>query len=248
MIRWIFSLTLCWLASLSYASELSQTACAISDDNLGLQYRKITRSPDGNSKKVEAITLWRNGNQVAIANTSDQVTDLWEKVPGNRMRLVRYFDGHRRGIEYQPSEIRLQGTQDEWLERKQLISDRQIQQMSLGDTAGDGCYKIQTYRLADGKKRLSLKWYPELGAIKAYTVKAHSGSILWELEQVISDPQKVAAYFQSLSGYQTTDYADIGDNESDPFLMKMINLGFVSHGASGFYDAEGNLLQGDHAH
>jgi len=28
----------------------------------------------------------------------------------------------------------------------------------------------------------------------------------------------------------------------------MINLGFVEHGATGFYDAQGNQLQSEHQH
>ena len=56
------------------------------------------------------------------------------------------------------------------------------------------------------------------------------------------------AQFAEWYNYQTTDYAYIGDNENDPFLAKMINQGFVEHGASGFYDAQGNQLQGSHKH
>ena len=48
--------------------------------------------------------------------------------------------------------------------------------------------------------------------------------------------------------YQTTDYADVGDNESDPMLAKMIKLGFISHGASGFYHADGTQIESGHHH
>ena len=60
--------------------------------------------------------------------------------------------------------------------------------------------------------------------------------------------QKVQVEFAKWDNYQTTDYADIGDNESDPFLAKMINLGFVEHGASGFYHADGSPIEQLHAH
>ena len=63
-----------------------------------------------------------------------------------------------------------------------------------------------------------------------------------------SDNKIIDAFFNKNLDYQTTDYADIGDSESDPFLRKMINLGFVEHGSSGMYDAQGNDIGGEHHH
>ena len=49
----------------------------------------------------------------------------------------------------------------------------------------------------------------------------------------------------ALNSYGTTDYTNIGDNESDPFLISMINLGFIEDHAHGFYDSKGNIM-GNH--
>jgi len=64
----------------------------------------------------------------------------------------------------------------------------------------------------------------------------------------VTEPKKIEEFFRIRGSYQTTDYADIGDNESDPFLLKMMNLGFIKHGASGFYDAQGHALKKRHNH
>ncbi|WP_411026644.1 hypothetical protein, partial [Salmonella sp. s54395] len=48
--------------------------------------------------------------------------------------------------------------------------------------------------------------------------------------------------------WPSTDFADVGDNEADSFLRKMIALGFVEHGASGFYQADGKPMQGGAHH
>jgi hypothetical protein len=56
------------------------------------------------------------------------------------------------------------------------------------------------------------------------------------------------AAFALRDDYRTIDYADIGDSEDDPFVRKMIRMGFVSHGASGFYDEHGHALDGGHNH
>ncbi len=45
-----------------------------------------------------------------------------------------------------------------------------------------------------------------------------------------------------------TDCADIGDNESDPFLLKMINQVDIEHGSAGFYDSKRMSLDASHSH
>jgi hypothetical protein len=129
-----------------------------------------------------------------------------------------------------------------------LISDALIKTMKLETHKGQGCDKTESYSLNKDKISISLKWLPEYRLIKTFKEVTNSGTSTWELEKKIIEPNQVKKVFSSRENYQTTDYTDIGDNESDPFLMNMINLGFVQHGASGFYDAQGNSLDGDHHH
>lgn len=71
---------------------------------------------------------------------------------------------------------------------------------------------------------------------------------VWRRLEIVSDPTSAQAAFDRRASYASTDYADIGDNESDPFLLRMINLGFIEHGGSGFYDADGHDMGAGHAH
>ncbi len=80
------------------------------------------------------------------------------------------------------------------------------------------------------------------------SVGASSVISRWVLVSLESDEDKVGDRFAAWDSHDTTDFADIGDNESDPFLLKMINLGFISHGASGFYDASGNMISSGVGH
>ena len=58
----------------------------------------------------------------------------------------------------------------------------------------------------------------------------------------------VSNFFAKRVDYQATDYADIGDDHTDPFLTKMVTQGFIEAGASGFYDQHGRALKGEHNH
>ena len=62
------------------------------------------------------------------------------------------------------------------------------------------------------------------------------------------DEVEIAAEFVKREQYISTDYADIGDDHTEPFLTQMVNLGFIEGGASDFYNAQGEALQGEHGH
>jgi len=93
-------------------------------------------------------------------------------------------------------------------------------------------------------RQVSLEWNVSLQLPTRYTVRTKGRVEIWEAREIVTDPQKVRQVFDRRTAYKTTDFIDIGDNESAPFLRKMIYLGFVSYGASGFYDADGHALEG----
>ena len=70
----------------------------------------------------------------------------------------------------------------------------------------------------------------------------------WQQQSLSHEQADINAFFASRYGYQTTDYADIGDDHTDPFLTNMVHQGFIEAGASGFYNASGEALEGSHLH
>lgn len=211
----------------------------------GAKYKITTTKPESKTQ-IKQMNLWRNENQVAHQYSDSHITELWELTSNGRVRLVRYFEQHQRGIEYQPDEIKIKNKINTWERKQQLIANAQLKTMQLQSTQGEDCNKLENYSLTNDHKSITLQWLPYQRLVKLYQVQSEHQTITWELQQITSEKDKVTKVLATLSEYQTTDYADIGDNESDPFFTKMINLGFVEHGSSGFYDAQGNRLQGHH--
>ncbi|WP_352289120.1 hypothetical protein, partial [Psychrobacter sp. GW64-MNA-CIBAN-0177] len=89
-----------------------------------------------------------------------------------------------------------------------------------------------------------LALFTQLKLVKTLRVsnKKSQVSTLLSLNNVSSNEQVIVAQFAKWDNFQTTDYADIGDNENDPFLAKMINLGFIEHSATGFYNQQGQAI------
>ena len=69
----------------------------------------------------------------------------------------------------------------------------------------------------------------------------------WTLQDVNYNAD-TNTFFAKRESYQSTDYADIGDDHTDPFLTKMVNQGFIEAGASGYYDQHGQAIGSSHTH
>ena len=223
--------------------------CKIEKNVLGAVYEVSTMAKDSNKVQKRHLTLWRNGNQVAHEHTDDHITEIWEKMSNGLIRLERHFDAHNRGIEYAAREINNGKGYQDWSLKYQLISNQLKQEMKFLNSTGKACDKLERYILQTKGKRFDLLWLPEKYLIAQFTIHTKHADVVWQLTENITQQETVKNVFAARGNYQTTDYIDIGDNESDPFLLRMINLGFVKHGASGFYDSHGNNMNpNQHSH
>lgn len=221
--------------------------CEIDATVIGAAYKVQDSNQAGQHNEFE-MTLWRDDRRVAHEYKDTHMTNLWEQVSNGSVRLVRFFDEDHRAIEYQPGEVQYDNDTNQWQRMYQLVTQQMLQDMELTSSKGQGCDLEQHYQLEKDGVMISMIWLSNLNLVSEMTETTEAGSRHWQMSELINEQSKVKAAFSERDAYQSTDYADIGDNESDPFLMKMINLGHISHGASGFYDEDGHQLGGGHAH
>lgn len=70
----------------------------------------------------------------------------------------------------------------------------------------------------------------------------------WVIRQKDSQTETVAARFAQWKQWDTVDFADIGDMEADPFIRKMINIGFIEDNHVTAYYADGQPIKSEHGH
>lgn len=242
-----------WLALVLFfpLSVIAET-CDMNSSVLKANYT-IETLHAGNDEEYKArkgsnlsLALIRNNTQVAYNYSNKNVIDTWVKYPNNKVALNRYFEQQKRSIEYQPTELK---SKVNWQKQYQLITEKQIKDMTLITTAGSGCYQQEEYNLTQGYTNVRLTWLPQLNLVKRLQVSQKAHRKVWQLTDVESSEHEVKAFFAQRYKYQSTDYSDIGDNESDPFLVKMINLGFIEHTPQGFYNSQGdNISPSNHNH
>jgi len=208
-------------------------ACHADPERLGAHYVETRTVNEPEMGESSHFSIWRGDRQIAHEYTDTHITELWEKGASERMRLVRYFEQHERGIEYQPGEEGLETSREAWLTKSRLIPANMLAGMEMKRASGQACERTEHYEKQEHGLTIHIAWLPGLNLVKSASWETENTRTELRLEGTVTDRAEVNAVFARLSDYQTTDFADIGDQESDPFLQKMINLGFTDHDQRG---------------
>ncbi len=236
------------LADQAKAADKAQTVCETSPSQIGVRYQQRVHDLKTKTDSIHSMELWRNGSQVMHIYPEQGLAEQWDCPGKGALHLTVWFDRYKQGIEYMPEDIGDRADRRRWTEKWQLVPNSAIQTMKRETTSETGWKPtLKLVKDASGRQ-VTLIWNVPLQLPQQYTVKTNGSVETWEAREIVTDPQKVQKAFDRRTTYKTTDYIDIGDNESDPFLRKMINLGFVSHTSSGFYDSEGHAMQEVHGH
>lgn len=226
------NLLVLWLAFSGSQLLASDFECELSAEVVGAHYARSVADTDGTQANTSTLTLWRYQRRVAHQYAEAGRTDAWARVADNRIQLTRLFDADHRGIEYE-AELVADGLEDAvWQIRSQLVTADQIAQLELIDTTGTGCAVVETYAGRWGDNQVQLEWLPNRDLVKRYSVSSTSRVIEVVLQSTTDNVDAVVAQFSLRDSYKLTDNADIGDNETDPFLQRMINLGFAESHSS----------------
>ncbi len=184
----------------------------------------------------DTFTLYRTEKDVLLHWPNRQQAQHWYLLPNGQMKRTDYFLAYQRGIEYAMTTHTTAEAKAKWQQKFALMPAITVKTHA---TSAD-CQNLVTQTIANGE----LVAYPHLNLL--HSVKQPQRTM--SLAKLSFGKQAFEAMQAQLTHYPLTDFADVGDNEADPFLAKMINQGFVAHGASGFYDANGTPLSGGHTH
>lgn len=219
--------------------------CGVTPHILKASYT-ITTTLNNEVVKQTHLNLWRQNNTVAHQYPDTNITESFFHTRNQKVKPTRYFDAHQRGIEYQPNESVQGKTETDWHYRNQLISNTLLEKMELTGKQQRDCETLKFFELKQQNAHYKLEWLDSSNLIQSFVISGNNYQQKWTLSALSFDNQKVASFFNKRLNYQTTDYADIGDDHTDPFLTEMVALGFIEHGASGFYNEQGEPLNGQH--
>lgn len=238
------------LISTSFLVKAEQT-CHLREDLLGAYYQLTNSKTHRNEqeysitdKAVHLSSLWRTNQKVLSINGEQSTT--WYRLNNGLVQKTTHFDHFKRSIEYQAKPM----SEEYWQQIRQLIPNSKKHTLTLVNTTADECYQQEQYQWHSDDSNLSgkLLWNKNLNLMTELTITQGDKKSHWQLQKIERNQDVINQFFAQRANYQSTDFADIGDNESDPFLIKMINLGFIDHSASGIYNANGESMAIQHNH
>ena len=173
----------------------------------------------------KTVNVYRMGKKVAYDYVDEGFVEIWSSTPNGQVQLTKLFPQYKRGIEYQTADF-IKPVM--WASKYHIIAPSQLQQLSKKtEDNSEACEHTQDYNVADNAQLLALSWMPNV-ALPARLALASKGNshMTWQVKSLSFDQAMLARQFKQWDTYYLTDYTDIGDNEQDPFLAKMIHQGF----------------------
>lgn len=212
----------------SLGEDLRQQCQKISQNKLSARYimtqyinvqltKKITRT---------AFDLIRSdANRVTYHYPNAGITDLWWLDDHQEIRLIKAFNKQQRAIEYEPLEVAMLVKQ-RWPKLQHLIAPVVLKKLKVRTRDDAGCLSSTHYTGFVDNIRVDVVWLDQLAMPKTLTWQDNKGKTEYVLQSLAPEN---TALLKKVDDFDTTDFADIGDNEADPFLNKMISLGFIHH-------------------
>ncbi|MCE9789433.1 hypothetical protein [Shewanella chilikensis] len=243
------------------------TVCAAKPGRFQASYQITVGS--GEQARQQQLILTRFDDTI-IYQRSPVSYEAWHK----NGEYVRYFPQEKRSISYRRGDLLALNIHTDLDRQFHLISPAALSQFEKGQSLQDSCFTRQSYSLkskshaeshgespshdaghgenhshanksgVNEQQSLQLSWISELELPAEMTITQGEQRIVYRLNKLTSVSQE--SFKRLTSGFQDLDFADVGDSESDPFIAKMITQGFIQHGSSGFYSADGQQLEGGH--
>ncbi len=173
----------------------------------------------------KTVKVYRMGNTIAYEYVDDDVVEVWSYTANKKTQLVKLFPQYQRGIEYQSADLIKPVA---WKQKYHMIApSKLIDGKSEPVLANADCQQQVSYEIANNSQPMTISWMPNLSLPASLKIESKQGNaITWQLSELSFDQAKLANQFKLWDAYHLTDYTDIGDNEQDPFLAKMIHQGF----------------------
>jgi len=205
--------------------------------NWGIQYQ-LSGAHQG------TLLLLRQQAQTAFYNPQNRVAEWWRFDNPQHPQFSRVFGEAKRRIDYYMGDLRTLGVQVSQAEIESFAVNHLRQ--ALTKVPQSDCAEAEAYEGDYHQVHYRMLWSTTLQLPLTLETTVQGKVSRWQAQQFVNSAD-VTGHFQQWQAYKRTDFADVGDNEQDPFLAKMINQGFVEHSEHAAYDSRGNPL-GNHSH
>lgn len=163
--------------------------------------------------------FWRDANRVSTERPELALGELWQR-DGKSLIHRKLYHADQRAIEFQDDDLRITETMPSWQKLALLLDPKLLQQLDAADAEWDKGYPVREYhgQLADTEWHVVMRL--DL-ALPALIERRHQQG--WERTELLAAHPLDQAPWQPTStrGYDVIDFADLGDKETDPFVIRV---------------------------
>ncbi|HEY8157761.1 MAG TPA: hypothetical protein VIF10_03560 [Methylobacter sp.] len=163
--------------------------------------------------------FWRNGQQIVIERPQLGLGELWQR-DGKAMIHRKLYHADRRAIEFQEDDLRMLETKPSWQKLALLVDQKVLEQLTAGNMEWSDNHPIREYQGKIGDSQWHIVMRMDLG-LPVLIEREQDG--VSEHTELLNAYELNAAPWQPTptNGYDIIDYADLGDKEYDPFVIKV---------------------------
>lgn len=205
--------------------------CGIRGEVSGAEYRIRTVTAEGVESEPEVLRVVRGTERVMHIHPLTARAEMWERNARGGTHFTRYYDDAGRGVEFYQGNAAEPRSQMGWDRAWQLVPEAILQEHSPRDSRRrDGCLTVEDYAYSVQGAEHHLQWLPGQDLIHRLEIRTPEITRVWELTALITGDGTFAAEQSSRAGYVVIDFADLGDQESDPFFRSLTHDGKPAHG------------------
>jgi hypothetical protein len=123
-----------------------------------------------------------------------------------------------------------------------VIDSSLLSALDVVEVFGNACSQIQKLEGRYAEASYQVLWMPAWQLAVYISARSSTHYTTWRVEEVNKDARKIERQLQRYAAYRMTDFADIGDNESDPFFVSMMNSGYISFATSSAHQGHSHGL------
>lgn len=187
---------------------------------------QLARRPQSNNQRWH---IWRTARKIENQSTDGASGEVWLRDSKDNISMARLFHKEKRIIEYTSGDLRALGLYPEWNDRAELIDSSLLSRLKLTGTEMVLGYKAQRYQGQLNGVDMEILWLAEFrlpALVRRVLADRDISMHLLEIHPLASSPWKQ----KDISDYQAMDYADMGDNEADPFISSLSHKDSKQHG------------------
>jgi hypothetical protein len=178
--------------------------------------------------EVRTWRFWRETDRIEREGVSGGAGERWER-DGATLFLTRLYHGDRKGIEYRSDDLEILNAAPAWAQLSLLVDPTVLTRLAEVDAGWRGGVPVRHYAGTDRDARWDVTVRTDL--MLPVEVRVTRGASVETLELVRAMPRDRAAFEpRPIVGYELIDYADLGDRERDPFVMRVTAAEGYQHG------------------